>query len=196
MFDLIWWDFLWAYWIKAQFKQSSFIMHAEEWEKTACVSLFRHCKSINKSACCVSANSLCGDLWARCTWHAKWLNASAAQDALHLPWSWYQPGFVRIAAEASATVSTRHASSPALLPLCPRFSAMMSFSGPITWPHVCLSLPVCLCCSGSLSLLPLLLSCLRNWNCLKCISCGIMEGHSICALAAAVTTLNPRPLKL
>lgn len=33
-------------------------------------------------------------------------------------------------------VTARHASSPALLPLCPRFSAMMSFSGFITWPHV------------------------------------------------------------
>lgn len=37
----------------------------------------------------------------------------------------------------------RPAGSPAtLLLLCPRFSAMMSRSGPITWLHVCVSLPL------------------------------------------------------
>lgn len=37
-------------------------------------------------------------------------------------------------------VAARHGSSPAPLPLCPRFSAMMSFSGLITWQNVSLFL--------------------------------------------------------
>ena len=75
---------------------------------------------------------------ARCTWrsinNAKWLNASAAQDA-SIPLELISSMLL-----GPAMVSAWHASSPALLPLCPRFSAMMSFSGPITWLHVCVPL--------------------------------------------------------
>lgn len=179
-----------SYWLKGQFKRNLFIMHAKEWAKTAYMYDLgvADCKINTKlpylwashilvclSKFCMNNMWLfCAQAWCTCCIinDAKWPNASAAQDASialelisarcsccwGLPWS--PPGM------------------PAL-----RLSSLF-VPDSLQWCHsvgrsrgclsACLCVPLLLSCTQLRVVLPLVLSCLRNWNCLNCSLCDIM----------------------